>query len=197
MNTKRYNAVRKWSEELDGIFTISDLKVALDENSEATLYRVLGEMTKDDVLIKVKRGIYATPQAKLMDISRRIDPKAYISTGTILAKRGIIGSIPARRVQAVKIGRPRTYRCKLGVIELLSINPRLYFGFSTVEGRLMALPEKAFLDVCYFRFKGRRFSFDPESDVNLENLNFDMIESYLKLYDKQFVSFFNRIWRNK
>ena len=50
MNTRRYNAVRKWSEELDGVFTISDLKVALDENSEATLYRVLGEMTKDDVL---------------------------------------------------------------------------------------------------------------------------------------------------
>ena len=81
--------------------------------------------------------------------------------GTVLARTAIIGSIPARRVQAVKMGRPRTYRCELGTIEHLSITPRLYFGFGSIAGDLVASPEKAFLDVCYFTYRGRRFSFDP------------------------------------
>ena len=195
MDIKRYNSVQRWSDDLDGVFTISDLKVALDANSEASLYRIIAEMTESGMLIKVKRGIYTTPQAKLTDISNRIEPKAYISTGTVLAKRGIIGSIPARRVQAVKIGRPRTYSCELGVIEHLSILPQLYLGFSTINGVLVSSPEKAFLDVCYFNFRGKRFSFDPQSDVNTEDLNFDLIDSYLGLYDSRFVSYFNRIWR--
>jgi len=195
MDIEKYKSIQRWSSDLDGIFTISDLKVALDENSEATLYRTVAEMIRSDVLIRVKKGVYATPEAKLTDISTRIEPEAYISTATVLAKYGIIGSIPARRVQAVKIGRARTYGCKLGVIEHLSINPRLYFGFSTIDGRLTASPEKAFLDVCYFCFKGRRFSFDPESDINLENFDFDIIEDYLEQYDTKFISFFSRIWR--
>ena len=65
MNIKRYRGVEKWADELAGVFTIADLKVALDENSEATLYRALRELTREGVLIKVKRGIYATPQASL------------------------------------------------------------------------------------------------------------------------------------
>ena len=93
------------------------------------------------------------------------------------------------------MGRPRTYSCELGTIEHLSINPRLYFGFAPIAGELAASPEKAFLDVCYFTYRGRRFSFDPATDVNLEGLDFDTIERYLASYDARFVRFFNRIWR--
>ena len=197
MNVIRYRAVQKWADELDGVFTIADLKVALNENAEATLYRVLGELAREGVLIKVKRGMYATPEASLTTISSRIAPDSYISTGTVLARTATIGSIPARRVQAVKIGRPRLYRSELGVIEHLSISPRFYFGFTSVEGQLVASREKAFLDVCYYTFKGKSFSFDPGSDVNLGDLDFDVIAQYLELYDNRFVSFFNRTWRRQ
>jgi predicted transcriptional regulator of viral defense system len=195
MDITRYRALQKWADELDGVFTIADLKVALNEKAESTLYRVLGELTREGLLIKVKRGIYATPQASLTTVSCRIDPESYISTGTVLARTATIGSIPARRVQAVKIGRPRLYRSELGVIEHLSISPRLYFGFTSLEGQLVASPEKAFLDVCYYTYKGKSFSFDPGSDINLGDLDFDVIAPYLELYDDRFVSFFNRIWR--
>lgn len=195
MDIKDYKALEKWAEELDGVFTIADLKVALNENAQATLYRVLGELTRSETLVRVKRGIYATPQASLTTISSRIEPKSYISTGTVLARSAIIGSIPARRVQAVKLGRPRIYRCELGTIEHLSITSRLYFGFNAVKGTLIATPEKAFLDVCYFAYRGRRFSFDPATDINLTDLDFDTIEHYLKSYDARFVSYFNQMWR--
>lgn len=195
MNIKRYKTIERWKTEVNDVFTLADLKVALDENTEPTLYRTVAQLVDNGTLIKVKRGIYATPEASLATISIRINPKAYVSTGTILASKTIIGSVPARKIQAVKTGRPRTYRCELGIIEHLSISPALYFGFSTVAGERIATPEKAFLDVCYFTYRGRKFSFDPGTDVDLTRLDFNLIETYLKAYDPRFVSFFNKHWR--
>ncbi len=197
MDAKRYITIKRWADELNGVFTLPDLKVALDESTLPTLYRAVSALVRGGTLIKVKRGIYATPEASLATISSRIEPKAYISTGTVLARKAIIGSIPAHRVQAVKVGRPRTYQCALGTIEHLSISPHLYFGFLSGSGELTATPEKAFLDVCYFTYRGRRFSFDPATDIDLGRLDFDIIEQYLQSYDVRFVAFFNSIWRRQ
>lgn len=195
MDIESYKAIAKWAPELGGVFTLPDLRVALNQNAEPTLYRTVAALVAESVLIKVKRGIYATPEASLATISSRIDPLAYISTGTVLADKAVIGSIPARRVQAVKVGRPRVFRCELGTIEHLSVDPRLYFGFTAVSAMRVAVPEKAFLDVCYFNYRGRFFSFDPVSDVNLERLDFDVVERFLEAYDPRFVTFFKRHWR--
>lgn len=195
MKLKAYKAIERWSSELDGVFTLSDLKAALETRSEPSLYRMLAAMVDEGILIKVKRGIYATPAASLKRISNRIDPAAYISTGTVLAERTVIGSVPARRTQAVKVGRPRTYSCKLGTIEHLSVSPTLYFGFTHESGLLVADAEKAFLDVCYFSYCGHRFSFDPVADVNLSRLDLNKVEFYLESYGSRFITFFKRFWR--
>ncbi len=187
--------IEKWASELDGVITLPDLKVVFGGQSEAALFKKLESALIEKVLIKVKRGIYALPGSSLETISARINPDSYISTGTVLASKAIIGSVPARRIQAVKIGRPRVYECEIGIIEHLSISPDLYFGFETVNGIKFATAEKAFLDICYFYFKGRRFSFDPESDVNYDGLKADVISGYLGKYDRRFVSFFRRIWK--
>lgn len=195
MKLKAYKAIERWSSELDGVFTLPDLKSALDTGSEPSLYRMITAMVEDGVLLKVKRGIYATSAASLKSISNRIDPAAYISTSTVLAERAVIGSVPAHRVQAVKVGRPRTYSCKLGTIEHLSVSSNLYFGFTNTSGLLVADAEKAFLDVCYFSYCGHRFSFDPVSDVNLSRLDLNKIELYLESYGARFITFFKRYWR--
>nr|MBC8467869.1 hypothetical protein [Planctomycetota bacterium] len=64
----------------------------------------------------------------------------------------------------------------------------------SIDDRLYATPKKAFLDVCYYCFKGKRFPFDPATDINTEQLNMNIVTNYLKKYDKRFVSFYNRIW---
>lgn len=194
MDLGKYKAVELWAGRLGGVLTTADLKVVLDERADATLYRMVGEMVAHGSLIRVKRGIYATRDAALTRVSSRIEPKSYISTGTVLASKAVIGSVPGHKVQAVKVGRPRTYRCELGTIEHLSISPDLYFGFEAIDGQLVASVEKAFLDVCYFTYHGHRFSFDPATDINLEGLDFEIIGHHLKCYDSRFVSFFHRIW---
>jgi hypothetical protein len=195
MDLKAYRMVDTWAKELDGVFALSDLKVLLSQQPEATLYRTVKDMVRQGALIKVKRGMYATPDAALPVISAKIAPDAYISTGTVLAAKAFIGSVPARKVQAVKIGRPRLYQCALGSIEHLSIDPRLYFGFIPVDGILTATPEKAFLDVCYFYYKGKRFSFDPATDIAVQGFDPGVISEFLKQYDPRFVAFFRTVWR--
>lgn len=197
MNADVYRAIQRWAVDLDGVFVLSDLRVALGDRTDVALYKRLNGLVEAGILIKVKRGIYVTPEASLATISNRIEPSAYISTGTILAKCAAIGSIPVRRIQAIKTGRPRTYICKLGTIEHLSLSPQLYFGFGLVDGILFATPEKAFLDVCYYAYRGKRFSFDPESDVNTSGLKRNIVSGYLRKYDKRFVNYFNRIWGGK
>ena len=190
-------AIQRWAGEVEGVFALSDLRVVLGDRTEAALYKRLNDLVNSGTLIKVKRGIYATPEASLISISNRIDPAAYVSTGAILARNAVIGSIPVRKVQAVKTGRPRVYRCALGVIEHFSLSPRLYFGFTSVDGVLCATAEKAFLDVCYYTYKGKRFSFDPATDVNTAALDRQTISDYLARYDRRFISYFNRIWGDR
>ncbi len=197
MDATVYALIQRWAGELDGVFALADLRVVLGDRTEAALYKRLTGLVDAGVMIKVKRGIYATPEASLATISSRIEPAAYISTGTVLAQCAAIGSVPGRRVQAVKTGRPRTYSCKLGSIEHLSISPRLYFGFGPRDGLLRATPEKAFLDVCYYAYRGKRFSFDPASDIAMASLERERVFGYLEAYDKRFVTYFSRIWGDK
>lgn len=168
---------------------MSDLKVLLGDRTEAALYKRLAGMQEQGLLIKVKRGLYATPNASLQAISQRIDPSAYISTGTILAREGWIGSVPARTLQAVKVGPPRRYTCALGTIEHLSIAPRFHSGYRMKNDGRVATPEKAFVDTCYYAQRGHVFPFDVASDVSLHDADLSLLRSYLTPYDPRFVRF--------
>ena len=194
MDAALTSKITEWAKDLNQVFTLQDLRVLFSDRTEAALYKRLNSLTQSEVLTKVKRGIYATPNATLQSISNRIDPTAYISTGTVLAKSALIGSVPVRKLQAVKTGRPRTFTCNLGMIEHLSIDPRLYFGFNSIDGIRYATPEKAFLDVCYYSYRGKRFSFDPATDINTQDLSQSILSDYLKLYDQRFIDYYNRIW---
>lgn len=188
------NKITSWSTDMQGVFTMPDLKVLFGERTEAALYKKLTRFIDEGILIKIMRGIYATPQASLNAISCRINPDAYISTGIILAQNMVIGSVPARKVQAMKVGRSRTYTFETGAIEHLSINPQLFFGFEIREGIKYATPEKAFLDACYLFSKGITFSFDLDTDVNRGALDPTLISRYLSKYNKQFVTFLKERW---
>ncbi|MDD4102340.1 MAG: hypothetical protein PHU80_06875 [Kiritimatiellae bacterium] len=193
----KYEDVSKlelWAGALQNVFTMSDLKILFGDQTEAALYKKLAVFLKDGVLIKVMRGVYATPGASLDAISNRINPDSYVSTGTVLARSMVIGTVPTRKIQALKIGRSRLYDCALGTVEHISLIPALYFGFEVKDGVKYATPEKAFLDACYLFSNGKAFPFDLDTDVNCELLNWELIQSYLLNYDRRFVDFFNQRW---
>ena len=194
MELSLLNSIRTLAQDLDGVFSITDLEVILNEKSGATFYRAINQLVSSAELIKVKRGLYATKSATLATLSNRIYPQSYISTGTVLAKNLLIGSVPARKIQAIKVGAPRIFRSPLGTIEFLSIAPKLYFGFERNNNANWATPEKAFLDVCYYFYKRKKFSFDPFSDIAVEDLKRATINQFLRKYDQRFQTYFKKNW---
>ncbi|NCD35247.1 MAG: hypothetical protein EOL87_17780 [Spartobacteria bacterium] len=196
MKLSDYIELQKWAESMRGVFTLADLKVLYGDISDIGLYKKLNRMVEEKQLIKVKRGLYALPSASLTDICMRMEPNAYISTGTVLASHLMIGSIPGRRIQAVKTGAPRAYECELGTIELLSMAPHLFFGYSEENGLRVATPEKAWLDTCYYAYKGRAFSFDLDTDVDKDALDEQVLTTYLDAYDRRFQQWYHRNWRS-
>ncbi len=194
MNTNDWQLLETHAPSLDGILTLPDLKVLFARLGEQGLFKKLNVLTREGVLIKVKRGLYARPTASLEAISQRIEPQSYLTAGTALAKAMLIGSIPARRVTAAKVGRPRTYSCALGTIRHLSLKPELFFGFERIDNLCLAMPEKAFLDACYFRFKGHRFSFDLDTDIDIGMLDESRLHKYLAAYDRRFIAYFTKTW---
>jgi hypothetical protein len=193
MKAKDYQLIQEFGSRLDGVLSISDLKVLFNGCTEAALYKKLVGMVDDGVLIKIKRGLYALPQTSLAVVSSRIEPNSYVTAGTVLARLALIGSIPSRRLWAVKVGRPRTYTCKLGVIEHLSVKPELFFGYDDENGVKYATPEKALLDSIYFTFKGRRLSYDVFDDVDRSSLDLAMMKTYLPCYDRRFRSYVEKL----
>jgi hypothetical protein len=187
-------SIQACAERLDGVFTLADLRVLFADRSEIALFKKLEAEVRQGALVKVKAGVYALPGASLPAVSQRLMPRSYVSMGTVLAEALAIGSVPARRVQAVKVGRPQVYRSAIGVVEHLSVKPDFFFGYEPRNGALMATPEKAFIDVCYFLFKGHSFSFDPVADVDLDVLDGGRIRDYLARYDSRFIRFVETGW---
>jgi predicted transcriptional regulator of viral defense system len=195
MESRYIYLINKWSKSLDGVFTLSDLAVLFSETSRPNLFKIINKLINENILVSVKRGLYSVPGASLNVISNRICKSSYISMGSVLAENLVIGSVPVRRIQAVKVGPPRKYDFALGKIEHFSIADRLYFGYENKNGFNIALPEKAFLDACYFYYKGKRFSFDLDTDVDLEQMNRSLIQEFLSEYDKRFITFYKSRWK--
>jgi hypothetical protein len=193
MNLQEYQKMVEVSAGMDGVFTLADFRVLYGGDSVATQFRKLEALVGAGELLRVKKGLYARPGADLKRISQRIAPEAYLSLGTALAAEGLIGSIPGRRVWAVRVGRPRRYVCGAGVIEHLSAAPGLCFGWTLREGLRWADPEKAYLDAWYFTSKGRKLSFDVWEDVDRDRLDAEKIQAYLSRYDQRFQAWYRKI----
>ena len=127
-------------------------------------------------------------------LSQRIAPESYISFGTVLAEKLIIGSVPKYRISAVKNGRSHSYSNGEYTINHHGITKDLLFGYENVGGVNIATAEKAFLDTLYFYKKGITFSFDIYSDIDIDGLDKELLDEYIQEYrDRKFVTFARKI----
>lgn len=188
MYLREYQKFTSVEEGVEGVFTLPDFRVLYPDDSAATRFRKVDALIQAGELIRIKKGVYARPDADLRRVSQRIAPEAYLSLGTVLADEGLIGSIPGRRVWAVVSGRPRRFVSPLGTVEHVSLAPHLLFGWEVKNGMRTALPEKAWLDTLYLAYKGRKLSFDPLEDVDWERLDRARWTEYLSAYEPRFQS---------
>lgn len=177
-----------------GVFSTGDLEVALQDRHPASFARRVRALIEAGDLRRFLRGWYVTEQFDLPTLSQRLAPASYISFGNVLARSLLIGPRPDRQVMAARVGRSRRYGALGYGIVHLSIAPHLDFGHSSIEGVRWADSEKATLDVLYFHLRGRRYIFDPFSDIDFSRLDRELLRSYLARYrNPKFTSFVNSV----
>lgn len=175
---------------LGGVFTLPDLANAFAEPHANVLYRRIRRLEELGLLSRFSRGMYVTPGFSPEVLSQKLAPASYLSCGTILAQTLVIGSRPDFQVDAVKLGRGRTYSDGSLTVRHLGCSKSTYFGFEKRDGIARATPEKAFIDTLYYHQHGTRFHFDIYSDMNLDLLDRKRMGKYLKRYrNPRFRSF--------
>jgi len=182
--------IQQFSLELKGIFRFSDLQIVLKSENLPTLHNRINRLVKCGLLKRFINGIYTTIDYSKEALSACINPNSYLSLGSILANKGLIGTVPEKKIYTIAVGRNRHYTNSELTIEQLGINENLYFGFMEIDGIKYADTEKAYIDTLYYYMKGHRFSFNPTVDVAIDLLDKKRIVSYLNSYkNTRFVKF--------
>jgi len=175
---------------MGGVFSTSDLRALFDEGRSVALKRRIDALVAEELLARFCRGFYTTPQYAPAVLAARLNPTAYLSLGSILARELMIGAVPLKTVQCVKTGPSRAYESEALSVVCLGLRRELFFGFRVEDGLRVALPEKALLDTLYFHQHGHRFSFDIYSDIDLSRVNSKRLAQFLDRYrNPRFVRF--------
>jgi predicted transcriptional regulator of viral defense system len=183
--------IQKFAPDLGGIFTFSDLWNIIGLASSDRTAKVVARLVREKALFKIRRNLYTSDQPDLWRLASQIKKKAYISMDSVLARNGLIGTVPAYSVSLVYPGPPQTIKTPFGLLRFFLIQKNLLFGFQrTPFGVDVADNEKAYLDLLYYYVKGARFVIDPLQEVDISKLNFKKLRQYLRAYkNPKFVSF--------
>ena len=183
--------IDRLSKDMGGVFSQADLANLVGLRSKLATARMLSRLVQSGVLLRAQRGFYTTQKFNLWQLAARIAPKSYLSMDSVLARNGLIGSVPEFSLSAVTVGRGRTIKTDQWRIRFCSIAENLFFGFQTnATGIRVADSEKAFLDLLYFYVKGVRFVIDPVQEVTVQKLNRRKIVQYLQKYkNPKFIKF--------
>lgn len=177
---------------LGGVFSYADVCNVIGSRVPLKNLRIIHQLVAAGVLCKIQRGVYTTQTPDLWVLATKLKPGAYISMDSVLAKSGLIGTLPMGSVSAVHpTGRKRTVKTPFGTIRYFVIQPTLHFGTTRLKnGVVIADTEKAYLDLLYYYTKGAHFVIDPRHDVTVHKLNIKKLHRYLRRYrNRKFVRF--------
>jgi len=190
--------VRRLGPAQGGVFSYADLFNLLSAGSELQNKRIIQRLVREKVLRKVQRGFYVAGEVDLWLLATRLKPGSYISMDSVLAKNGLVGTVPEASVSAVRPGGVgATLETSEGTLRYFAIQRELDFGFSSrPNGVPVADNEKAFLDLLYYYQKGARFVFDPRNEVYVRKLDQKRLKKYLKSYrNPKFLKFVEGVLR--
>lgn len=180
---KRLN---QFNDTLRGVFTTADLYHIVGALNPVVNQRRITHLINEGMLTRVKRGIYVSESFDPVSLAAVVDDRGYVSMATVLAQRGLMGTVPQNFIAVVSCGKSKRFEFALDVLQIFHISEDLFFGFErTNSGANIADNEKAFLDLLYYYNLGQKFPFDPKSEILIDQLNLAKIKSYLKHYKNE------------
>ena len=200
------------------VFTLSELANALKMRKES-LAVALSRLVKKGLVEKGFRGQYLNPYANYSYLKIALDYKkpSYVSmefalsgdiykqniyTYTIVTTRKVT---PSKTMKKKRYYSPGLMEFDRRFVEYHHIAPHLFFGYKVGRYCLLsddkiafAEPEKAVLDMIYFRYlkRGRRFLYWLLSDLDdmfLEELDKDKLFNYAERFGPQMLGFVKKL----
>ena len=183
----------KWDAFLQRFGDVSLIEpqmVYVGEDNPRAVQAQLSRWVKAGRLVKLGRGKYVLARPY-----RRVDPTleaianqlvypSYVSFERALSWYGLIPeAVP--RITSITTGRPHIVENALGVFQYRHIQPRLFWGYEAVqiqrESCMLALPEKALLDLFYFHSGPATEAWIQEMRYqNLDRVNADRLEAFAR-----------------
>ena len=181
------------------VFTLSELADALGMRKER-IAMTLHRLVKMGVVDKGLRGQYINPFVTYDSLKIALDYKkpSYVSMEFALS-----GDIYKQNIYTYTIVTTRNVKSgsmTLGnwFVEYHHISPRLFFGFwEHSSGIKIAEPEKAVLDMIYFRYFKGNYSLNSLlselDDMFLEELDKDKLFRYAERFGPQMIGFVKKL----
>ena len=167
---KSREVLKKIKENNLEVFTSKDLELLSGKKP----YNIIKTLTKNKEIIKIKNGIYALQDDDMKIATRAINP-SYISFLSALNFYNLTDQIP------VKIQLATTKRKKQKKYDFTTIKKELFFGYTNIDGIIIAEREKAIIDSLYIPKKARGLASVKELiKNNLHKLNISKLKKYAK-----------------
>jgi len=148
---------------------------------------VLSHLEKKNSITRLKRGLWAysdTLDPLLLPSILTQPMMAYVSLYTALYYHGLIDQIPSV-IFSVTNAKTKRYTTPLGTVSMHSISPHLFTGFELYgeDDIMMATPEKALFDMCYFiPMKSHQFKRLTEVTIP-DTFDWALIDTWVELIE--------------
>ena len=151
------------------VFTSHELS-AISGKSASTIIQSLNRLSRQGLLLKVYRGVWAEPGARVLspfEVIPHLFPRqrVYVSFISALHLHGIVEQIP-QVITLASTSHSNTIRTQAGIFSIHQIAPAFFDGFDWYKGDgsfLIAEPEKALIDSLYLSSRRKKqFGHFPE-----------------------------------
>jgi predicted transcriptional regulator of viral defense system len=164
------------------LFTTKTLRDILGVHiPQITFFTTLARLTRQKVLRKLERDKYILADASIHDfqIANFLYEPSYISLFTALNFYGIVAQFPYE-ISSMTTKKTVTKQIDDKAYQYVRIKHSLFWGYESIQGFLIAQPEKALLDLLYLMSKGLTVVYFDE--LNLSNINKDRFYIYKKKF---------------
>ena len=149
--------------EIDRVFRDNNYKVVTPVlvsrlfkiTNQNSLYKLLQRLVLQKVLKRAANGVYFVPSTNpgTFFMANSLITPSYISLETALNFYGILPQFPYP-ITSITTKRNQTISFDRREFTFRHLAKNFYFGFVKIDDFLIATPEKAVLDLFYFRAKG-------------------------------------------
>lgn len=163
------------------LITVRLLREMTGITSPATLYRLINNLVKSEILGKLERGKYYVNNHSINDLTKAniFYSPSYISFESALNIHGILSQL-AYEITSATLKKTKSKKVDNVLYTYTHLKKSLYWGYYKNGDILIAEPEKALLDQLYLHSKG--FKGQSIDEYDLARLNLSKLWQYTKKF---------------